>query len=361
MTSQEKHSTTSHEYVVRVIAERHHINTARAAGIIQLQHTEEQMRQHSPELLCSEHANHAEGSILQNIRDAYKSERTQAPGQQKGQAGLPFIEDPVGIHGRGEPDETSTQWSNLDDIFDMEQKLAQATVRDDERAKIIINNHIYKEDLNDEEQLVNVDASSRKLIGVKEKMKKELAVVEDSIPYPETNGKGEKRQRWKYVAQIVNTRSLKRKQAGKRRAVTTSYTNNKMGNTLVEQDGELRIATVAEAKQTAWKPTRTKSNEYLFEGVKKAWLERTLKGKTGAWGLAPRTRASNSVPDKAVAKERIPTEEAETLSETEEPVKSEDDAANRKADAIDVDNLSPGRDDVSNESTADEPSDKKST
>lgn len=306
MASQEKHNTTSHEYVVRVIADKYHINTTRAAGIIQLQHAEEQMRQHNPELLCSDVANHAEGLILQNIRDAYKSEQMNPPGQSRGQVNsLPFIEDPVGIHGRGEPDETSTQWANLDDIYDMEQKVTQARIRDAEKAKILIDNHIYKEDVDEEEQLVHVDASSRKLIKAKEKLKADMATTTDasSIPYPETNGNGEKRQRWKYVAQIVNTRSLKKKKAGKRKAVSTSYTNNTMGNTLVEHNGELRVATVAEAKQTAWKPTRTRSNEYIFEGAKKAWLERTIKGKTGVWGHGPRTRASDgAVENKETAK-----------------------------------------------------------
>jgi hypothetical protein len=316
------------------------------------------MRQHNPELLCSDHANHAEGLILQNIRDAYKSERMNPPGQQRGQGSMPFIEDPVGIHGRGEPDETSTQWSNLDDIFDMEQKLAQATVRDDERAKILINNHIYKEDVDEEEQLVNVDANSRKLIATKEKLKKETASTEDSIPYPETNGKGEKRERWKYVAQIVNTRSLKRKQAGKFKAVITSYTNNKMGNTLVEHGGDLRVATVAEARQTAWKPTRTRSNEHLFEGAKKAWLERTMKGKTGVWGLAPRTRASDSSLEKSAAKTSdagIPEEEANAPDETEEQIDAEEIF---EEDAVEV--LSPEKDETSQENSTDESSSKKS-
>ena len=359
LTSQENHKTTSHEYVVRVIAQRYHITTARAAGIIQLQHGEEQMRQHSPELLCSEHANHAEGLILENIRDAYRSERSQPPGQTNGSTSLPFIEDPVGIHGRGEPDETSTQWANLDDIFDMEQKLAQATVRDEERAKIIINNHIYKEDVDEEEQLVKVDTSGRRLIVTKDKLKKEMLTMEDTIPYPETNGKGEKRGRWKYVAQIVNTRSLKRKQVGRGKASSTSYTNNKMGNTLVEHDGELRIATVAEAKQTAWKPTRTRSNEYLFEGAKKAWLERTRKGKTGVWGLAPRTRASDSAPEKASAKTPEPETPEEVTDIPAEPAKQIEIEQSIESAEVDVSSSENGK--TSGAGAEDELSGKKST
>lgn len=124
--SQQKHQVTSHEYVTRVIAQKYQITPSRAAGIIQLQHAEEQMRQHSPELLCDEQAKYAEETIQENIRDAYRAERR--PGQRgdnNPNQSIPFIEDPVGIHGRGEPDETSTSWTKADDMYDMEQKLEQ--------------------------------------------------------------------------------------------------------------------------------------------------------------------------------------------------------------------------------------------
>jgi hypothetical protein len=335
---QQNHQSTSHEYVTRFIAEKYQITTMRAAGIIQLQHAEEQMQQHSPELLCPEQAKYAEETIIQNIRDAYKSERIPLPGGNNPRNSIPFVEDPVGIHGRGEPDETSTQWSPADDIYDMEQKLTQADSRDQERAQILIDNHLYREDKDEEEELVKTDATSKKLLQAKEKLKNEMeskaaTAAGDKrtiIPYPETNAKGERRDRWKYVAQIVNTRNLKRKQHewGHRKIPTTSYTNNKLGNTLVEQDGELRIASVAEAKQAAWKPTRTRSNEYLFEGAKKAWLEKTLKGKSDVWGKAPRTRASDSIA--SAASEDTP--EAKTTEVVEDSLEDPVSAAEVKAD-----------------------------
>ncbi len=299
VTSHQNHQTTSHEYVVRLIAEKYQINTIRVAGIIQLQHAEEQMARHNPELLCPEQADHAEQVIQQNIRDAYKSEKLQPPRR--------FLEDPAGNHGRGEPDEISTQWSKLDDIYDLEKRLDAAHVRDAARAQILIDNHLYKEDKDEAQEFVKLDAAAQRLIKAKEKLQKVMeteasnSTSKTTIPYPETNGNGESRRQWKYVAQIVNTRKLKKKkhEQGRRgHSIPTSYTNNTMGNTLVEQNGELRVATVEEAKQTAWKPTRTGSNEYLYEGVKKAWIERTLRGNTEVWGKGQRkTRASDSVDD----------------------------------------------------------------
>lgn len=342
VVGQSKFQTTSHEYVTRVIAEKYHITTTRAAGIIQLQHAEAQMQQHSPELLCNEEANHAEEMILQNIRDAYKSEMSPIPGagNERGRdrnASIPFIEDPVGIHGKGEPDETSGQWALADDIYDMEQKLMRANKRDEERAQILIDNHLYKEDEDERQQLVKADASGHGLLKSQQELQsnstKAYASTKASIPYPEINGKGEKRDRWKYVAQIVNTRKLKKANhdKGRRRGATTSYVNNHTGNTLVEQNGELRISTVAEAKETAWKPTRRRSDEYLYQGVKKAWLEKTLQGKTDVWGRPQTTRASDAIADKTAAvtkppkADAVPAENVQA-SNAEEEVKANDES-----------------------------------
>ena len=55
------------------------------------------------------------------------------------------------------------------------------------------------------------------------------------------------------------------------------------GNTLIEHDGKLRIATVAELEQTSWKHVRNES-EFMFRGVKEAWLRRELEGEVGGWG-----------------------------------------------------------------------------
>jgi hypothetical protein len=284
-TQQKYPGRTSHEYVCRVLAQRFHITPWRAAGVVQLQHNEEQMRRNHPELLCEEQAVHAEETILQNIRDAYKSEHSQPSKDQ------PFVEDPVGIHGRGEPDEISSSWVPADDIFDMEAKLQQANERDENLAHILIDEHVYKEDVDESSVEVKTDGAAKRLLKARQEYRENSTIAysptaSGDIPYPETNTQGVKRHRWKYVAKVVNTRALRKK--GQR---ITSYTNNNMVNTLVEEDGNLRVATVEEAKQVAWKPSRTKGNEYIYEGAKRAWLERTVKGKTDVWGKAPKTSA----------------------------------------------------------------------
>jgi hypothetical protein len=327
---------TSHEYVCRVLAQRFQITTWRAAGVVQLQHAEEQMRRKNPELLCEEQAQWAEETILKNISDAYKSERAQPPNRGHGGQHQAFVEDPVGIHGLGEPDEISTSWVATDDIFDMETKLHKANARDDELAQIMIDEHVYKEDVDESTLPVRTDGVAKRLIKAQQAQqvkedgasKADANAAEVSIPYPETNGQGNKRPRWKYVAKIVNTRAMRKK--GKK---VTSYANNNMNNTLVEQDGTLRVATVEEAKKVAWKPTRTKGNAYIYEGVQKAWLDKTIKGNTEVWGKAPTTSAAAATSAVAAA---VVGGKAASPAETEsEPKDAPDDSATSKEEESD--------------------------
>lgn len=107
------------------------------------------------------------------------------------------------------------------------------------------------------------------------------AAASSKIPWPATNGEGRTRPRWKYVAQTVNTREQKKKRAKHR-----SYTNNNPSNTLVEEDGQLREATLADVKLTSWKPVRNVM-EQSYSGAKRGWLDRTVRGDQTAWGKAP--------------------------------------------------------------------------
>jgi len=45
----------------------------------------------------------------------------------------------------------------------------------------------------------------------------------------------------------------------------------------------LRVASVAELERTSWKHVRNES-EFMFRGVKDAWLRRQLEGEVGGWG-----------------------------------------------------------------------------
>merc|ERR1712238_289468 len=118
----------------------------------------------------------------------------------------------------------------------------------------------------------------------------------------------------------------------------TSYTNNNMENTLVEENGILRMGTVEEAKNVAWKPTRTKSNEYIYDGVKKAWLEKTIDRNTGVWGKAPRTAAADVVEGHGIKKDDITSKKTPSKKEhivshpvTKEPEKEEKESFTSKA------------------------------
>ena len=52
---------------------------------------------------------------------------------------------------------------------------------------------------------------------------------------------------------------------------------------MIEQDGELRPANLAEVKQTSWKPVRH-IQEHTYAGAKQGWLDRTVRSKSNAWG-----------------------------------------------------------------------------
>lgn len=326
---------TSHEYVCRVLAQRFQITTWRAAGVVQLQHAEEQMRRNNPELLCEEQAQWAEETIMKNISDAYKSERAHPPNRGHGGQQQAFVEDPVGIHGLGEPDEISNAWVATDDIYDMETKTHKANARDDELANVMINEHVYKEDVDESTLPVRTDGVAKRLIKAqrsqqqKEDDKSKTDDAKSTIPYSETNGQGVKRARWKYVAKIVNTRDMRKN--GKK---STSYANNNVHNTLVEHGGQLRVATVEEAKKVAWKPTRTKGNAYIYEGVQKAWLDKTINGNTEVWGKAPTTSAAAATSASAAGAEggqvTAAPSETETVSESKD---SPDDSATIKEES----------------------------
>jgi hypothetical protein len=321
--SHSKYEKTSHEYVTKVIAQKFNVTPWRAAGVVQLQHSEEQMRKHNPELLAEDQANYAEQQILKNIRDAYKAERSDAPDN--------YVEDPVGLHGRGEPDETSSYWTRTEDIFDVDQKLEDANVRDTKDARLLIDGHVYWEDTDDNSAAVKVDAGSRRLLKNKERLE-QSKVETEPIPYPETNGDGEKRPRWKYVAQVVDTRNLRKK--GRK---SKTYTNDNTENTLVEEDGKLRVATVEESKQVAWKRARA-GNEYIYRGAKRAWLDKMVNGKTEAWGKAPITKAPQPQKEAeaahAPAKEEANEEEAVAeAKETEIEAKAEESSDSSSSDS----------------------------
>merc|ERR1712127_110585 len=98
-----------------------------------------------------------------------------------------------------------------------------------------------------------------------------LKIPMGASPYPENNrGQREvpetRRPRWKYTAQIVNTHMQENPPGSKRhgKAVAALAKGRRHGriidgNTIIEQDGELRVASVAELEKTSWKHVRNES------------------------------------------------------------------------------------------------------
>lgn len=118
----------------------------------------------------------------------------------------------------------------------------------------------------------------------------------EATPYPENNrGHDEvpetRRPRWKYVAQIINTKKLMNPPGSKHRgrkvasrAKAKRHGRVVDGNTIIEEGGKLRVASVAELEQTSWKHVRNES-EFMFRGVKDAWLKRQLDQEVDGWGV----------------------------------------------------------------------------
>merc|ERR1711862_942431 len=151
--------------------------------------------------------------------------------------------------------------------------------------------------------------SSKKSKGKKKKKRsaKTLKIPKGVSPFPENN-RGYKetpetrRPRWKYAAQIINTHTLENppnsNRRGKRVAARSKARRHGRvvdGNTIIEEGGTLRAATVAELEQTSWKHVRNES-EFMFKGVKKAWLRRELEGEAGGWGPQVEVQKSDFTP-----------------------------------------------------------------
>lgn len=265
--SSEKYKTTSHEYVVRVIAQKYNLTAERVAGVIQLQHNEEQYKREGRELL-TETAEYMDRAIKNEIQDAY-----QTFGQKKPEE---FVEDPVGSAVNMQE---SKKYQTVDDVFDVEQMMKDAILREENEARALIDGHVYLEDQDDAAVSIPISRTAKRLLQEKERLDSE-ALKSSSVDLP-VRMDGSKRPRWKYVAQVVSTRELK-----KAKAKHNGYKNNSPADTLVEEDGKLRVANLEDVKQTAWKPVRNLL-EHTYWRAKKGWLDRSVRGDDSAWGMAP--------------------------------------------------------------------------
>jgi hypothetical protein len=202
LSTESKFGKTSHEYVMRVIAQKYNITAERVAAVVQLQHNEEQILQNEPDRkLLTETAERMDTRIKQEINDAYQTFKLKKPES--------YTEDPVGVNEL----QDRKKWLVAEDLFDVDQMTENATVRDERKARMIIDGHVYVEDVDDESIPVPMDKDCRHLLNQKEKIAAALAEKEQTViaqrakkaavePVWRTqNGEGETRDRWKYIAQ----------------------------------------------------------------------------------------------------------------------------------------------------------------
>jgi hypothetical protein len=328
--SQEKHGTTSHEYVMRVIAQKYNITPGRVAAVVQLQHNEEQIKRQYPDrVLLTKTAEYMDAAIKKEINDAYQTFGLKKPDD--------FVEDPVGSQA---PLERS-QWQVVEDVFDVDQIMEDTVVREEREARLAIDGHKYIEDVDDSNIQIPLSKDARQLLKAKARMNKNNAVGNNSSgkdtdktdkadtdkePFDWPVNQVKPRPRWKFVAQTVNTRQLK-----KERAVSRGYTNNSPVNTLVEHDGTLTAATLQDVKLASWKPVRH-VQEHTYSSAKQGWLDRSVRGDETAWGMAPvvRERPVAEVETEAETKIEAETNAEAAKSSTESGESQEKDAKKEK-------------------------------
>ncbi|KAL9181531.1 hypothetical protein ACHAXT_010336 [Thalassiosira profunda] len=358
-------ANTSHEYVIRVIAQEFNVTTSRAAGVIQLQHNEEQLKKDPTFKVNHLLQEMVDAKIRENIRGIYAEYGEKDP--------LGFVEEPVAATGNVERENAgSPEFLSASELTDVDALMKKTRMMELEDHRMRIRNHVYVEDVDERTRKVKVDQEAKRLMRMQEEMgalyedfvdekhdteeergeekvsakestegegddspeasasddvaaansdegeEKEVAAGQTkkpkkklgvkippnlkippkpaaASPFPE-GGRGyneesnTRRPRWKYVAQIVNTHSMENPPGSKRRgrAVAKQAKGRRHGrivdgNTIVEVGGKLRAASVAELENTSWKHVRNES-EFIFKGVKQAWLRRQLEGEVDGWG-----------------------------------------------------------------------------
>ena len=307
---------TSHEYIIRVIAQKYNVSTSRAAGIIQLKHNEEQLKKDPNFKVDHKLQAHVDNTIRQQISEVYRSYGETDP--------LEFIEDPIASTGMlGHEDTGSQGVEAASDLVDVDALMIRKRKEEKQAAIRKMQRHRFIEDIDEDSVNVRLDKEARRYLKSSETLRRlyennnDTAVVNNNgatpsksstgttrippyaTPYPENNAgyKSQpktRRPRWKYAAQIIDTQSFAPSHHGGRKASNRLKASRHgrvvEGNTLIEQDGHVRVATRAELERTSWKHVRNES-EFMFRGVKGAWMRRQLEGEVGGWGFQEEVNA----------------------------------------------------------------------
>ena len=263
-------SVTSHEYVMRVLGEKFKITSQRAAAIVELAHREDQLRRAGKKIYHGAQA-FVDARIKEHIDKAYSEYGEPDPGC--------FVDDPIGVGGIGNLENAQATTVVVEDLVDVDGFTQATLIREQSDARLKIDGHIYIEDVDEGKYSVKISKEAKTLMAKKQSFHNadDISQRRDELK-PMPGNDQPRRARWKYAAQTLNTRDTK--------AIKTSNWRKKHAiadNILVEQDGNVRVATVAEVKQTSWKPL-CNFQEKTLSSVKAGWLARTLKGDKGAWG-----------------------------------------------------------------------------
>ncbi|KAI2494339.1 hypothetical protein MHU86_20194 [Fragilaria crotonensis] len=297
-------SVTSHEYVMRVLAQHFNLTHQRVASIVELAHREEQHRRAGRQI-HDDIQDLVDAKVRDHIDKAYAEFRETDPEE--------FVEDPLAVTGIPNREYLTGSTVPVEDTVDVDGLMKAALIRETAEARLKIDGHIYCEDVDEETIFVRPTKETSKL------MKARSAFRDSNDPsqrpeslQPMPGNEQPRRSRWKFAAFAVNTREAKKKKISLRRKQ-----NDVVNNVIVEHDGELRLASVAEVKATSWKPVRD-LHEFTHSSVKAAWLARTLKGEKGGWGRqkAPGQAAEEadevgdeSVDDEGTGVDEVPKEE----------------------------------------------------
>ena len=334
-----KYGVTSHEYIVRVLAQKYSMQAPRMAAIIQLMSNEEDMRKNGEELR-DEFGEYMDYALTKEIADCYRAHGMKPPQQ-------PFVEQPMGRDIKP----PSKRYNQVPDTVDMDETWRKYTEEHlPLKARKIIQSHRYVEDEDDDKVPIPND---KEVLGLIDKHDELQTKMENHFRNIELSDRAKehhklydpprkKKRKIKWVAQIVNTRQLqKEKKAQKRRPdrtwknksrlrMSVQYSNDSPKNTLVNEEGKLRVGTLEDVKNVAWKPKRrdygeemtmeatTATMEFIYRGAKLKWLDQ-VKGRT----------SKNK--QRAVAASAEEEAKEDAVEEEEDTPSSEDDAATEDA------------------------------
>eukprot|EP00522_Entomoneis_paludosa_P010733 CAMPEP_0172454774 /NCGR_PEP_ID=MMETSP1065-20121228/11663_1 /TAXON_ID=265537 /ORGANISM="Amphiprora paludosa, Strain CCMP125" /LENGTH=540 /DNA_ID=CAMNT_0013207161 /DNA_START=1 /DNA_END=1623 /DNA_ORIENTATION=- len=329
----DKYKVTSHEYVIKCLAQKFQMVPNRVAAIVQLQSNEEDYRAQGIEL-CDGAAAYMDSMALQEIAACYKAHNVKQPHD------VMFVEEPAwrGQSGR------SKKLKEIDDLLDVDQIWKDFEEKHlPVKARKMLTKHRFIEDVDDTSVEMPADKETKGYIRQREQFVQEQKEHVASLPATdhvkmirEREAKGRRRFNW--VAQLANTRELKKARRAQdqkpnntwgkvnKQKLPTSYSNESLHNTVVlEKDGKLRPATLHDVKNVAWKPRRhkwgttdsveetTQIIEFTYRQAKLKWLDQ-INGRKPK--LAWKNGAKKPVEEEA--KEEKEEDEELTFDEDEE-------------------------------------------